>query len=191
MNKTVKVIVSVGMVVGAIGYMAYSLSSGASTMTYDKDVSEVVAHPGKYKGKQLRVGGMVVPGSIAKRVVPPNPTEWRFRIMRHGKEMEVHFSGTPPDTFTKGTVGVTVEGRLAEGATHFEAKMIVAKCPSKYDEKEEREMKAALAEYERNKKITPAGQPVQLSTHPMVAPEAGAAGSGAQNPSSGGAVPAR
>jgi cytochrome c-type biogenesis protein CcmE len=184
MSKIVKVVVSLGLVVGAVGYMAYAIGSGESTMTYDKDVSEVAAHPEKFRGKQLRVGGMVVPGSIAKRVVPPNPTEWRFRIMRHGKEMEVHYSGTPPDTFTKGTVGVTVEGKVAE-AGHFEAKLIVAKCPSKYDEKEEREMKAALAEYERNKKSTPTGQPVQLSTHPMV-PQAGA-----PNPNSDGTVPAR
>ena len=94
MNKGVKLAVSLGLVFGAVGYMAYAVSAGESTMTYDKDVAEVVAQPQKYRGKQLRVGGMVVPGSIAKRVVPPRPTEWRFRIMRHGKEMEVHFNGT-------------------------------------------------------------------------------------------------
>jgi cytochrome c-type biogenesis protein CcmE len=174
LSKSNNLAVSQGLVLVAVGYLAYAVSAGESTLTYDKDVAEVVDSPGKFKGKVLRVGGMVVPGSILKKVVPPKPTEWRFRVMRHGKELEVHFTGTPPDTFTKGTVGVTVEGKVADDG-HFEARTIVAKCPSKYDQKEEREMKAALAEYERKKKQTPVGQPVQLDNHPtMPAEPAGA-----------------
>ena len=50
--------------------------------------------------------------------------------------LEVVYMGFPPDSFEDGAE-VIVEGKFAPGHTHFEAKTLMTKCPSKY-EKENR-----------------------------------------------------
>ena len=50
--------------------------------------------------------------------------------------LEVVYAGFPPDSFADGAE-VIVEGKFAPGHTHFNARTLMTKCPSKY-EKENR-----------------------------------------------------
>ena len=59
----------------------------------------------------LRVGGMVLPGSLEKDL---DRRKFRFRISDGQQSIAVHFQGVPPDLFSEGK-GAVVEGRLPPG----------------------------------------------------------------------------
>ncbi len=111
---------------GGAGFMLWSaLSEG--TM-YHLNVSEAVAMPSE-KLKSARLFG-VAAGDIVK---PENGLGASFTLLdleHPDKGIRVHYRGVLPDTFDKGAE-VIVEGRM-EGAD-FTAKMLMTKCPSKYE----------------------------------------------------------
>lgn len=121
-------LVTLAIVVGGIGYLFYS--SAGEAFEYYKHVDEVMNEPAKWQGKHLQMHGFVVPESIKKRMDPSRQQiEYKFKAVNCGREVDVHYAGTVPDTF-KDKAEVVVKGTLTPG--HFEAKEISAKCPSKY-----------------------------------------------------------
>src|SRR5262249_18714503 len=85
--------------------------------------------------KFLRMGGMVVKGSLQKDV--KNLT-YRFDLTDGNTSFPVFFRGVPPDLFTEGK-GAVVEGRIGPNGV-FQATTIMAKHAEEYsphlDEKE-------------------------------------------------------
>jgi cytochrome c-type biogenesis protein CcmE len=76
--------------------------------------------------KFLRLGGMVVKGSLQKDV--QNLT-YRFELTDGTASIPVFFRGVPPDLFVEGK-GAVVEGRIAGGV--FQATTIMAKHAEEY-----------------------------------------------------------
>jgi cytochrome c-type biogenesis protein CcmE len=124
------------LLVMAGGIVALVMTSFKDAAVYSKNVDQVMAEGRSLGGRQLRVEGNLVHGSLTRR---EQPCEYRFTIK--GKEAELPVSYARcivPDTFRDVPgmdVGVTVEGKMG-AAGHFEATQVLAKCPSKYEMKE-------------------------------------------------------
>lgn len=121
-----------GVVVALVG--STLRPDAGSALMYSKYVDEVLATPARFRNVEMRVEGLVTAGSIR---ATPGTNDYRFTIERNSRSMQVHFAGIVPDTFRDG-IGVTVRGRLTDSGL-FEAREVVAKCPSRY------EMQAAQA----------------------------------------------
>jgi len=127
-RKIVSGLVTLGLLVGGVAYLF--ASSAGEAFEYYKHVDEIMASPAQWEHKHVQMHGFVVPGSIMKRIDKEHSQiEYKFKAVNCGKEMEVRYSGTVPDTF-KDRAEVVVKGTLADG--RFEAREISAKCPSKY-----------------------------------------------------------
>jgi cytochrome c-type biogenesis protein CcmE len=124
------------LLVMAGGIVALVMTSFKDAAVYSKSVDQVRAEGRSLGGRQLRVEGNLVHGSLVRR---DQPCEYRFTMK--GKEAELPVSYAKcivPDTFRDVPgmdVGVTVEGKITP-AGHFEATTVLAKCPSKYEMKE-------------------------------------------------------
>jgi cytochrome c-type biogenesis protein CcmE len=130
-SKVLPALVTLTVVIGGIAYLFYS--SAGEAFEYYKHVDEVMAEPTKWEGKNLQVHGFVVPESIKKRMDKEHQQiEYKFRAVNCGKEIEVFYAGTVPDTF-KDRAEVVVKGKLTGNS--FKAHEISAKCPSKYQQR--------------------------------------------------------
>ncbi|HMJ54478.1 MAG TPA: cytochrome c maturation protein CcmE [Polyangiaceae bacterium] len=123
------------LVMGA-GIVALVLTSFKDAAVYSKNVDQVMAEGRSLGGRQLRVEGNLVHGSLERR---DQPCEYRFTIKGKEAQLPVTYAKCiVPDTFRDVPgmdVGVTVEGKV-NAAGHFEATQVLAKCPSKYEMKE-------------------------------------------------------
>jgi cytochrome c-type biogenesis protein CcmE len=118
------------------GILALVLATAPDAAVYSKGVDELLAEKDKLGNRNLRVTGMLVKGSLRRR---DDPCEYRFKITKNDAVIDVHYPQCiVPDTFRDVPdmdVEVTAEGRLGAGGA-FEAKQIMAKCPSKYEMKQ-------------------------------------------------------
>jgi cytochrome c-type biogenesis protein CcmE len=113
------------VIVGALSYTMYGGMQEA--MVYFKMPSELKAEESGSRDKFLRMGGMVVKGSLQADV--KNLT-YRFDLSDGIASIPVLFKGIPPDLFTEGK-GAVVEGRIgADGV--FQASTIMAKHAEEY-----------------------------------------------------------
>lgn len=103
---------------------------------YSKGVDELVAQKRILQGRNVRVLGTLVPGSLRRR---DEPCEYRFLLRRGEATVEVRYPKcVMPDTVRDVpgvTVEVTAEGEILDDGV-FAASQIMAKCPSKYDRKD-------------------------------------------------------
>jgi cytochrome c-type biogenesis protein CcmE len=144
--------IMVALILGVVVVIGSTFKPGQGALVYSKYVDEVMAEPARYQTQgELRVEGMVQTGTVQNS---SGSREFRFRVERNGRSMPVHYVGIVPDTFREG-IGVTVRGRLLASGD-FEAREVVAKCPSKY------EMRAAQQRGET--------MPGQLPSAPNAAP---------------------
>lgn len=113
--------------------------SGVNTAVWDVRVDEVVAAPGRYEGRTIRLEGILVKGSLKRR---DDPCEYRFELEQNGQRVPVRYPKcTVPDTFRDvpdTDVKVSATGSLQSDG-HFAATHIMAKCPSKYEMKDRAE----------------------------------------------------
>jgi cytochrome c-type biogenesis protein CcmE len=133
-SSTVKIGAVIVLLMGAVTAILFN-TGATEVLVYSKLVNEVMAKPGDFAGRELRVEGELKQGSIKFR---EQPCEWQFVLHKDGKEMPVQYSQcVVPDTFRDGMgISVTVQGKLAAGGASFEANQVIAKCPSKYEMKE-------------------------------------------------------
>ncbi|MBI3204257.1 MAG: cytochrome c maturation protein CcmE [Myxococcales bacterium] len=136
------------------GILVLVLTSFKQSAVYSKGVDELVAEKERITGRNVRVTGNLVKGTLKRR---DEPCEYRFSVAKNEKSIDVRYAQcVVPDTFRDVPgmdVEVTAEGKLtSEG--HFEASQIMAKCPSKYDMKE----RAQKGEEAPHQAITPAAQ---------------------------------
>jgi cytochrome c-type biogenesis protein CcmE len=128
-----KILISVVVVTIAVGSLLYaSTKEGAE---YYKFVDEVVSNPANLSSKRLQVHGYVVEGSIEKA---RDALDYRFKMEtrppRAYAVMEARYKGIVPDTFKSGSEVVAI-GRLTAD-NKLAADDIKAKCPSKYEAKQ-------------------------------------------------------
>ncbi len=124
------VLVAIAAAIGAL--VLFSFQDAA---VYAKSVDQLVASKDQLVGRRVRVEGVLVHGSLLKR---DSPCEYRFKLQNNGATIDVRYPQcVVPDTFRdrpETDVGVTAEGELARDGS-FEATQIMAKCPSKYEER--------------------------------------------------------
>ena len=126
-NKLVRILLTVALIGGSLGYLFYTTLS--KDTEYYKHVDEVMNSPQTWYGKRLQLHGFVVDKSI---LVNDKTLEYRFSLQNNGQIVTTAYKGVVPDTFKDGAE-VVVTGRL--DGTGFHADGMTAKCPSKYDPK--------------------------------------------------------
>jgi cytochrome c-type biogenesis protein CcmE len=111
-------IVGVGLLVGL---------SFRGSMVYYLTVSEYMAAPANAPSP-VRVNGRVVPGTIERET---GKLGVRFAMTDGQNDLPVVYPKEVPDTFVD-RAEVVVEGALDDQGV-FQAQMLLAKCPSKYE----------------------------------------------------------
>jgi cytochrome c-type biogenesis protein CcmE len=113
----------------AFGGLLYT-SLGESAEYY-KHVDEVMVDPQPWYGKKLQVHGFVAPKSWVQK---PGSLEYRFKVQSNGHVVQAYYTGILPDTFKEDSE-VVLKGTLGPDGLHVVPDGVVAKCPSKYEEK--------------------------------------------------------
>jgi len=113
------------IILAALGYLIYGGMQEA--LVYFKTPSELRGEERPAPKQFLRVGGMVVQGSLQKDL---STLTYRFQLTDGATSIPVLFRGVPPDLFAEGK-GAVVEGRMgADGV--FLANTIMAKHAEEY-----------------------------------------------------------
>ena len=122
-NKKLKFGIGIVIILIAVGWEA--VSGFQESKTYYVTVKELTS--GKAGHEHVRVGGVIVPGSIHR-----NGEILTFRISQDDMSIPVTYIGTAalPDDF-KGGANAIVEGDYVADGT-FRAQQVQAKCASKY-----------------------------------------------------------
>jgi len=113
------------VILAALVYLIYGGMRQA--MVYFVTPSEIKAQERGGDGKSLRVGGMVVKGSLHRNA---DGLTYRFQLTDGNAIIPVYFHGVPPDLFGDGK-GAVVEGRLGPDGV-FMANTIMAKHAEEY-----------------------------------------------------------
>ena len=113
----------------AFGGLLYT-SLGESAEYY-KHVEEVMVSPQPWYGKKLQIHGFVAPKSWVQK---PGSLEYRFKVQSKGQVVQAYYTGILPDTF-KEESEVVLKGTLGPDGFHVNPDGVIAKCPSKYEEK--------------------------------------------------------
>ena len=125
----------IGLLVMVVGLLALVFTSFKGT--YAVGVDKLVKEQDRYSQRSVNVTGILVKGTLMRR---ESPCEYRFKLKAGETVLPVAYRGcVVPDTFKDMPgmdVMVTAEGALAQDRQSFEAKSIMAKCPSKYEMQE-------------------------------------------------------
>lgn len=130
-NKRLKFVIGVVVILAVVAYLIFNAVQ--TTGAYYKEVHEVVGQETALVGKQLRVSGEIVQETVQWDA--PN-LSLSFSIKDQtgtGDTLAVHFHGVMPDNFTREGSTTILEGKLREDGV-FEAKTLLLKCPSRYEE---------------------------------------------------------
>jgi cytochrome c-type biogenesis protein CcmE len=119
------------------------VNSSFSSGTYSLEIAHVEAHPSKYVGRDVKVVGKVLEGSIETHGLQDR-VETHFTIHDGmGKRLRVVLPHNPPDPFKEGRQ-VIVEGVFEASAKGSKGSSgyvlchkLTVKCPSKYQEEGE------------------------------------------------------
>jgi cytochrome c-type biogenesis protein CcmE len=123
--KKLKFIAGTALILGSVLWLA--ISGFEEGKAYYQTVSELKSMGSRAEGVRLRVGGIVVPGSIVRR-----EGAVEFQISQDDQILPVRYvgKGPLPDTLVDRAEALA-EGHYRDGS--FEASMVQAKCASKYE----------------------------------------------------------
>ncbi len=124
-GKKLGIIVSLVLVASALSYLA--LGNFGQNLVYFFTPSEVSGFTPEHFNKKVRVGGMVVKGSVKST---PQPVGMTFELTDGEVTIPVTFQGIPPDLFKEGQ-GAVVEGVWTQ-TKEFHSTMIMAKHSEDY-----------------------------------------------------------
>ena len=130
LSTTVKVVLSIGVLVLVVGFFRYTARGHTS---HYKMVDEVMVAWDAWVAKPIKVHGFVEPGSIDEKVIDQE-TVRTFVLENKGKRIKVRNKGPKPDSF-KDKSEVVADGKIVEenGEPVLIAESLMAKCPSKYE----------------------------------------------------------
>jgi cytochrome c-type biogenesis protein CcmE len=125
MNKYGKFAILMAIIVGSLGFLAYSGIQGSTT--YYKTITELRQMGNTAQIRHVRVGGDVQSNSIVH-----NAGVVTFNLIQDKQILPVAYEGRDPlpDTFRDGAQALA-DGRLGSDGV-FHASEIQAKCASKY-----------------------------------------------------------
>lgn len=125
-----KFIVAGLLIVGAVSYLMFSGIN--DTMVYYYTLSELTEKKSDLTDVGVRIHGHVSSGTIR---IDRERSQVDFLVMekKTTHTLPVTYQGIIPDTFKDGAE-VVVEGTYHAGRHHFQATVLMAKCPSKYEE---------------------------------------------------------
>jgi cytochrome c-type biogenesis protein CcmE len=126
-GKKLKLVLIGAGIVACMGFLLVVTLSGGSGLVYYYTVSEFQKLSGAKDGG-IRINGKVEAGSILRRTTG---MDVRFNVTDGRAVLPVEYHGVVPATFVEGA-DVVVEGGLRQDGV-FEAKNLLAKCPSKYE----------------------------------------------------------
>lgn len=133
------------VIAGALAYLIYgAMQEAVVYFVTPAELRSETAPPDRF----LRVGGMVLPGSLQKDL---DQRTFRFRITDGQESLAVFFQGVPPDLLAEGK-GAVVEGRLGRDGV-FRASTVMAKHAEEYGPHREGEDPAG------QRSFVPAGAP--------------------------------
>lgn len=129
-GKLVKFGAAIAVIVVALAYLAFT--GVQQSKSYYVTIAELKKMGDDGYKKRLRVAGNVEPGSIKRR-----GTHVEFILVEEGHLLNVEYTGTeaPPDTFVDNAQALA-EGTYGRDGV-FHAKMLQAKCASKYAPKQD------------------------------------------------------
>lgn len=107
------------LIAGAAALVSFAFQDA---IAFFKTPTEIAADPPPAE-QRLRVGGMIVEGSLRKGAINV------FRVTDFESELEIRFEGVLPDLIKEGQ-GAVADGRLIEGV--FVAEEVLAKHDEKY-----------------------------------------------------------
>lgn len=125
MKKSRRFLIGGVIILAALSYLV--IGGMQDAMVYFYTPSELKAAERSPSGKAIKMGGMVVNGTLQKDLA--NLT-YRFQLTDGGATVPVFFKGVPPDLFTEGK-GAVVEGRMGDDGV-FQATLIMAKHAEDY-----------------------------------------------------------
>ena len=128
-----KLKLAIGSLVVTLGVIALIMmgvrQSSARHMTLDVLIDQAA---GDISGRRIQLAGCtVVPGTIEWDEYRHRPV---FQITDGERQMQVRYTGNAvlPDTF-QDRAQLVMEGHFVPESGRFEAEMVMAKCPSKYE----------------------------------------------------------
>jgi len=124
-GPSIGLILTLLVLLGGFGYLVYGGID--ENLVYFLTPSELMAKGDSAHGKPVRLGGMVVPGSVKW---DPEAIELRFRMTDNKTQLDVHSEKAPPQMFREGQ-GVVVEGKLAKSGI-FESSSLMVKHSNEY-----------------------------------------------------------
>ncbi|MBV9087147.1 MAG: cytochrome c maturation protein CcmE [Acidobacteriaceae bacterium] len=152
-NKYAKFGLAIGVILAALGYLAFT--GVQQSKSYYVTIKELHGMDDSAYSKRLRVAGNVAPGSIKR-----HGTHVEFTLMEQGQMLPVVYNGSeaPPDTFVDNSQALA-EGTYGRDGV-FHAKMLQAKCASKYAPKDQSPGMNPGATPVQRTENAPAGAPV-------------------------------
>jgi cytochrome c-type biogenesis protein CcmE len=124
-GPSVGLILTLLIVLGGFGYLIYGGLD--DNLVYFLTPSELQAKGDSAYGKPVRLGGMVVPGTVTWNA---EAIDLRFTLADSKGKTEVHSKKAPPQMFREGQ-GVIVEGRLNRAGV-FESTSLMVKHSNEY-----------------------------------------------------------
>ena len=125
MSKSKRFLIGGIIILVAISYLV--VGGMKEAIVYFVTPSELKAKENLSADKFLRMGGMVVKGSLKKDL---QTLTYHFELTDGTTTFPVFFKGLPPDLFTEGK-GAVVEGRIGKDGV-FQATTIMAKHAEEY-----------------------------------------------------------
>ena len=124
-GPSIGLILTLVVVLGGAGYLVWG--GLGDNLVYFLTPSELLAKGSAVEDKPVRLGGMVVPGSVKWNA---EAIDLRFTMTDGKQTMEVHSKKAPPQMFRENQ-GVVVEGRL-NGENVFVASSLMVKHSNEY-----------------------------------------------------------
>ena len=125
-SNRVKLLVGLVILLGALGYFAYSAFQAATVYYYT--VSELKELGPSETGELVRLSGKLVPGSFSR---DEDSVLVRFILTDGSETVDAVHSGAVPDLFFNEHSDIVLEGTYHPGGV-FESQNVIVKCPSKY-----------------------------------------------------------
>jgi cytochrome c-type biogenesis protein CcmE len=113
------------VVLGGFGYLLYG--GIGENLVYFLTPRELLAKGDRAYDAPVRLGGMVVPGSVQWNA---DAVDLRFRLTDGNAEVLVHSRGAPPQMF-RDSIGVVVEGTYGRDGV-FQSKNLMVKHSNEY-----------------------------------------------------------
>lgn len=126
-SKSAKWLIGIGII--AVAVIAIAMTQLSSNVVYFFTPEEAQAKAAEITGQNIKIGGMVIPGSVEWKAESLDLAFTISDLKNH--EIRVSHKGTPPDMFKEGQ-GVVVEGSLAPDGKSMTSRKLMVKHSEEY-----------------------------------------------------------